>query len=187
MPKSEAPDESSRQASANDGATVEVKREMSADGELAQELSATRVATIKHENSRSPSLSPSLKPTRPEQSRSSSTSTVSSDRAAAADKDTLIAKKTEEPNGHAPTSASPIKSEPKETSRPAKSSRNASKLPARIAPLFDHLPDATADATSTFTVIDACTYQNKYLGYSEHALDCDCNEEWGMRVLKLIS
>jgi hypothetical protein len=52
-------------------------------------------------------------------------------------------------------------------------------LPPRIAPSLDHLPDVYTEATSTFTVIDACTYQNKYLGFSDHALDCDCSEEWG--------
>jgi [histone H3]-lysine36 N-trimethyltransferase len=156
---------------------AEVKREASVDGELAQELSTTRVATIKHEDSASPSASPALNPSRLKSSRSSSAS-ASSNRPVPADVNTA---KTEpkEPNGHHLTSTSPVKPEPRAPSKPAKLSRAASKLPPRVAPLFHHLPDATEEATSTFTVIDACTYQNKYLGYSEHALDCECSEEWG--------
>ncbi|EXJ74345.1 histone-lysine N-methyltransferase SETD2 [Cladophialophora psammophila CBS 110553] len=171
--------DSSRRPSADEGEAVEVKREESVDAELAHELSSTRVATIKHQDSASPSASPSLKPVRLKSSRSSSASTSSSNRPPAADPDTSTAKtEPNEANGHHSTSTSPIKPEPKEPSKPARTSRTASKLPPRVAPLFNHLPDATQEATSTFTVIDACTYQNKYLGFSEHALDCDCSEEW---------
>ncbi|ETI26330.1 hypothetical protein G647_03107 [Cladophialophora carrionii CBS 160.54] len=170
--------ESSTAPSADDGATIEVKREESVDDELAHELSTARVAAIKHEGSTSPSESPSLKPTRLKSSRSSPASTPSN-RPLEADRDTSTAKKEpNEANGHHSTSTSPIKPEPKAPSKPTKGSRAASKLPPRVAPLFDHLPDATSEATSTFTVLDACTYQNKYLGFSEHALDCDCSEEW---------
>lgn len=48
--------------------------------------------------------------------------------------------------------------------------------------LFDHLPDSTAVATSTFTVIDACIYSNKYIGDSGQdgeVMSCECREEWG--------
>ena len=171
--------DSSSAPSVDDGATIEVKREESVDGELAQELRTTRVAAIKHESSASPSVSPSLKPTRLKSSRSSSAST-SSNQPLATERATLTAKKEhKESNGQDSTSTSPVKPEPKQPSKPAKTSRATSKLPPRIAPIFDHLPDATQDAISTFTVLDACTYQNKYLGFSEHALDCDCSEEWG--------
>ena len=54
------------------------------------------------------------------------------------------------------------------------------KVPARAAPLFDHLPDATPDAIGTFQVITDCSYTPKYLGDTEHAMECDCAEEWGM-------
>lgn len=57
-----------------------------------------------------------------------------------------------------------------------KASKKATSQPAR---LFDHLPDATEEATSDFQVIKDCIYGSKYMGYSEHdALDCDCSEEW---------
>lgn len=176
--------DSSGAPAVHDAATIEIKREESVDGELAQELSTTRVAAIKHESSASPSASPSLQPTRLKSSRSSSTST-SSNRPLAAERAKLTAKKEpKEANDHDATSTSPVKPEPKQPSKPAKVSRAASKLPPRVAPLFDHLPDATQEATSAFTVLDACTYQNKYLGFSEHALDCDCNEEWGKLRLR---
>jgi histone-lysine N-methyltransferase SETD2 len=46
-------------------------------------------------------------------------------------------------------------------------------------PLFDHLPDATADACKIFQVINDCLYGSRNMGSSDHdALDCDCAEEW---------
>ncbi|KAI5310797.1 histone methyltransferase set2, partial [Ascosphaera atra] len=48
----------------------------------------------------------------------------------------------------------------------------------RPPPLFDHLPDKTEEAKKTFDVLPDCTYASKYLGYTEHAMDCDCSEEW---------
>ncbi|KAI1965929.1 histone methyltransferase set2 [Ophidiomyces ophidiicola] len=69
-----------------------------------------------------------------------------------------------------------VKQEP---GQPLKLTRSASqKLPSRAAPLFDHLDDVTAEASGTFQVIETCTYANKYMGYTEHAMDCDCAEEW---------
>jgi histone-lysine N-methyltransferase SETD2 len=51
---------------------------------------------------------------------------------------------------------------------------------ARSPPsLFDHLPDATEDACSTFQVINDCLYGSRNMGSSDHdALDCDCAEDW---------
>lgn len=76
-----------------------------------------------------------------------------------------------------------IKSEVEPSARasppPSKKTRNSKKPPPRVAPLFDDLPDATDDANSDYTVIDSCIYQNKYLGFTEHAMECDCPEEWG--------
>lgn len=170
-----------KQELADEETLIEVKAEVSVDDELADELSNARVAAIKQETSASPSDCPSPSATKIKSSRSSSASTSSSSRPLAADRDGLTAKiEPTEANGHHSTSTSPVKTEPKEVSKPAKAPRTtASKLPPRVAPLLDHLPDATKEATSTFTVIDACTYQNKYLGFSDHALDCDCSEEWG--------
>ncbi|CAK7213220.1 histone methyltransferase set2 [Sporothrix curviconia] len=59
-----------------------------------------------------------------------------------------------------------------------KTSRSAtpSLKPGRI--LFDHLPDATAEATSKFQVISDCLYGSKNMGLSDlESLDCDCAEE----------
>lgn len=65
------------------------------------------------------------------------------------------------------------------TSRTKKVVQKSKKPPSRVAPLFDDYPDATAEANSEYQVIDACIYQNKYLGLTEHAMECDCVEEWG--------
>lgn len=65
------------------------------------------------------------------------------------------------------------------TSSSKKAMRGSKKNPPRVAPLFDDLPDATEEANKTYTVIDSCWYQNKYLGFTEHAMECDCQEEWG--------
>ncbi|KAF2710824.1 hypothetical protein K504DRAFT_500768 [Pleomassaria siparia CBS 279.74] len=60
-----------------------------------------------------------------------------------------------------------------------KLSRTAShKIVSRAPPLFFDLPDSTEDAKKTFTVLPECTYGNKHLGNTEHALECDCAEEW---------
>ena len=67
-----------------------------------------------------------------------------------------------------------------EPGQPPKIQRSSTqKVVARAPPLFDHLPNKTIEATSTFQVITDCTYSNKYLGYTEHAMECDCSEEWG--------
>ncbi|CAK7265525.1 histone methyltransferase set2 [Sporothrix epigloea] len=44
--------------------------------------------------------------------------------------------------------------------------------------LYNHLPDATAEATSKFQVIPDCLYGSKNMGLSDlESLDCDCAEE----------
>lgn len=67
-----------------------------------------------------------------------------------------------------------------EPGKQPKLSRKASqKVVSRPPPLFDHLPDSTTEAVSTFQVIRDCIYGSKYMGSSEHdALGCDCSEEW---------
>lgn len=69
---------------------------------------------------------------------------------------------------------------PPDNVAPSKPSRKASQKPVRTPPaLFDHLPDATEDACSTFQVIHDCLYGAKSMGSSEHdVLDCDCAEDW---------
>ncbi|TDZ36383.1 Histone-lysine N-methyltransferase, H3 lysine-36 specific [Colletotrichum spinosum] len=70
-------------------------------------------------------------------------------------------------------------STPSTNSRP-KLSRKASQKPVkREAPLFDDLPDVTAESCSTFQVIPDCLYGSKHMGSTDNdALDCDCRAEW---------
>jgi len=164
----------------DDDETIEVKREEpSVEADLAEGLSAARVTAVKEEeDAASVPSSPSLAATRLKPSRASSSAASTPKPPPASNSAAISAKKeAEETNGH----PSPVKSE---VAKPAKMTRTTtttttSKLPPRVASLLDQLPDVTAEATSTFTVIDACTYQNKYLGFTDHALDCDCTEEWG--------
>ena len=70
-----------------------------------------------------------------------------------------------------------------EPGQPPKLTRKSSqKIVPRTPQLFDDLPDSTDEATSTFEVMESCTYANKYMGATEHAMDCDCPEEWGTFV-----
>lgn len=71
-----------------------------------------------------------------------------------------------------------------EPGQPPKLTRSSSqKVVPRPPQLFAHLPDSTAEAQATFDLMDACTYANKYMGYTEHAMECDCAEEWGKFLL----
>lgn len=66
-----------------------------------------------------------------------------------------------------------------EPGQPPKLARSSSqKVVARPPPLFLDLPNSTAEAQSTFELMGSCTYANKYMGYTEHAMECDCAEEW---------
>ena len=67
-----------------------------------------------------------------------------------------------------------------EPGEPPKLSRSKShKVERRPPQLFDDYEDKTEEATSVFSVLTDCTYANKYMGSTEHALECDCSEEWG--------
>lgn len=73
-----------------------------------------------------------------------------------------------------------------EPGQPPKLARSTSqKVVPRPPQLFLDLPDSTKEARSTFEVMETCTYANKYMGYTEHAMDCDCAEEWGKLLLPL--
>ena len=62
---------------------------------------------------------------------------------------------------------------------PKLSRKSSQKMSRSPPPLFDHLPDATQDACSTFQVINDCLYGSRNMGSSDHdALDCDCAEDW---------
>lgn len=74
-----------------------------------------------------------------------------------------------------------VKQEP---GQPPKLSRSSSqKVVPRPPPLWTHLPDSTHDALATFEQVESCWYANKYMGYTEHAMECDCAEEWGKSQL----
>lgn len=66
-----------------------------------------------------------------------------------------------------------------ENERPRLVRNKSQKVSRRPPELFTHLPDATAQATSTFSVLRDCVYANRYMGITEHALECECAEEWG--------
>ena len=142
-----------------------IKSEASVNGDFNHDLGSTSIAAIKEEPSISNRNSPSLSTSRIKTSRSSSPPLKVNPSS-----DDVDSKLKSETNG----STSPVKPE-----MGKKASRASGKAPPRVAPLFDDLPDATAEATSTFQVIDSSTYQNKYLGFTEAALECDCSEEWG--------
>ncbi|KAJ5641525.1 WW/Rsp5/WWP [Penicillium lividum] len=65
-----------------------------------------------------------------------------------------------------------------EIAQPPKLSRSSSKIAPRPPQLFSHLPDSTDDALATFSQIEECWYANKNMGYTEHAMECECAEEW---------
>ena len=159
----------SPQAESVNGDTIEVKCEPSEDGHRGGEFSSTRAGRIKDESLSSTTDSASLVQPKAKMSRSSSSSTVKS-RATSA---STVEKK----DGGDRVDDSVAKME---TLPPPKLGRSGSqKAIPRSAPLFDHLEDATTEATRSFLVLDACTYANKCLGYTEHAMECDCTEEWG--------
>lgn len=67
-----------------------------------------------------------------------------------------------------------------EPGKAPKLSRTAShKVISRPPPLYLDLSDSTEVAKDTFAVLPECTYANKNIGTTEHALECDCSEEWG--------
>lgn len=71
-----------------------------------------------------------------------------------------------------------------EPGKPPKLSRSVShKVEKRPPQLFLDYEDKTAEAISTFDLLPVCTYANKYLGSTEHALECDCSEEWGKQYI----
>ena len=73
-----------------------------------------------------------------------------------------------------------------EPGQPPKLARTASQKVTMKAPLlFDHYDDKTQEATSIFHVITDCSYSNKSMGSTEHAMECDCAEEWGKMLFTL--
>ena len=62
---------------------------------------------------------------------------------------------------------------------PKLSRKSSQKVVQRPPQLFLDHEDKTEEATSAFEVITDCTYANKYIGTTDHALECECQEEWG--------
>lgn len=70
-----------------------------------------------------------------------------------------------------------------ESGYPPKLVRSVSqKIVARSPPLFTDHADKSTEAQKHFEMIPACTYSNKYIGSTEHGMDCDCVEEWGKTI-----
>lgn len=70
-----------------------------------------------------------------------------------------------------------VKMEPGQPPKLARSSSH--KIPSRPAQLFSDYESKTEEAKGVFEVIPTCTYSFKYMGATEHGMDCDCSEEWG--------
>lgn len=164
--------ESSPKIEAVDEDTIVVKQESSLSADRELEMSLLRTGIIKDERADSASNSPSLLPTKLKSSRSSSSTSIKSRATSESSVDKKDIK--DKVGGEI--------SQKMEAGPPPKSARSASsKVVSRVAPLYDDLPDATMEAKSSFIVIESCTYSNKFLGYTEHAMECDCSEEWGKR------
>lgn len=75
-----------------------------------------------------------------------------------------------------------------EPGHPPKLARSSSqKIRTKPSLLFDDYPSRTKEAQSQFDVIQACIYGSKYMGSTEHGMDCDCTEEWGKLAYALHS
>lgn len=70
--------------------------------------------------------------------------------------------------------------------QPAKLARSTSqKVTPRTPPVFHDYPSKTDEAQGTFQVIPGCIYSSKAIGATDHAMDCECTEEWGQYSLWL--
>jgi [histone H3]-lysine36 N-trimethyltransferase len=161
---------SSPKADSVDEDTIAVKQELSHPIDRELEMSLLRTGTIKDDRAVSASNSPSLLPSKLKSSRSSSSASIKS---RATSESSVDKKDSKDKVGGGNLRKM-------EAGQPPKLARSSSsKVVSRVAPLFAHLPDATMDAKSSFSVLESCTYSNKFLGYTEHAMECDCSEEWG--------
>ncbi|KAL9602575.1 MAG: hypothetical protein Q9219_001719 [cf. Caloplaca sp. 3 TL-2023] len=63
--------------------------------------------------------------------------------------------------------------------QPPKLARSISqKVAVRTPPTFHDYPTKTDEARDTFQVIAGCIYSSKAIGATDHAMDCECAEEW---------
>ena len=63
--------------------------------------------------------------------------------------------------------------------RPKLVRKQSQKVKARPPQLFNDYDDKTGEATSVFSVIKDCIYAAKYMGATDPALECECQEEYG--------
>lgn len=67
-----------------------------------------------------------------------------------------------------------------EPGQPPKLARSSSqKVPVRPVQLFVDYESKTEEARRVFDAIPTCAYSSKFMGATEHGMDCDCSEEWG--------
>ena len=163
---------SSPKAESVDEDTIVVKQETPPLADRDLEMSLLQTGYVKDEQAASASNSPSLLPSKLKSSRSSSSTSVKSQATSESSVDKKDVKARSAGTGT-------TKMEPDHPPNLARST--SQKVISRVAPLFDDLADATMEAKSAFSVINACTYSNKFLGYTEHAMECDCSEECGKR------
>lgn len=156
----------------DDDDTIMVKPDEAVATDRDVDMSLLSTGSIKDERATSASNSPSFLPSKLKSSRSSSSTSIKSQATSASSVDKKEVK--EKVCGESSLRM--------EGGQPSKLARSASqKLVGGTVPLVDDLPDVTVAAKATFTVIDSCTYSNRFLGYTEHAMECDCSEEWGKR------
>lgn len=126
------------------------------------QVGMTMVENFKEENTNSP---------RPTPTKSSTQSPISSE------------KPLQSPNaikeGHEESLGGEVVAK-MESGLPPKLARSSSqKTIARSPPLFHSYEDKTEESKDHFQLIPACVYSSKYIGSTEHAMECDCTEEWG--------
>lgn len=67
--------------------------------------------------------------------------------------------------------------------QPPKLARSTSqKVTPRTPPSFLDYPSKTEEAKDIFQVLPACIYSSKAIGATDHAMDCECTEEWGQSI-----
>ncbi len=77
-----------------------------------------------------------------------------------------------------------IKTEPGHSPKLART--QSQKIVARPPPFFHSYEDKTEESKGHFRIIPGCLYSSKYIGSTEHAMECDCSEEWG-KIIELFT
>ena len=135
--------------------TIVVEQESSPPADRDLEMSLLRAGPTKDEQVMSASNSPSLLPSKLKSSRSSSSASVKSQTTS---QSSIDKKDVKDKVGGEIT----VKMDPDHHPKLARST--SQKATPRLVTLFDDLADATMEAKSAFSVLDACTYSNKFVG-----------------------